>query len=427
MKLKLKRMGNQGGIMLVSVIVLALLLGVYLGGYMYWVYTENRLVAESQAWNAALANAEAGVEEGMAQINVTFGTNYYPSIRTNWANPAVGVYGPRSNTLSSGSYNVVITTTSACPTIISTGYAIVPIIGRQIVRTVQVTTTNASGFGNAMASQLNIDLKGNNILIDSYDSSDPLHSTNGMYYFPTRKAGGDVTSVNGFVNVNNADINGKLYTGPTGGSSVGANGYVGDLSWTGPGIEPGWWSSDFNVDMKPVQLPDTSSWIPATGVGTNAYLLTSGGYVINGDLSLKTGDTLFVAGFASLYVSGNVNMQGQSQVVIAPGAQLKLYVGGASASFTTVNTTGNAFSFQYYGLPSNTSLTWGGNATYVGTVYAPSASFNCGGGGSTAYDYQGSCVVNSVYFNGHFNFHFDENLKRSGPPTGFNVTSWQEL
>jgi hypothetical protein len=29
--------------------------------------------------------------------------------------------------------------------------------------------------------------------------------------------------------------------------------------------------------------------------------------------------------------------------------------------------------------------------------------------------------------NGHFNFHFDENLKRRGPMSGFQMKSWREL
>jgi hypothetical protein len=60
-------------------------------------------------------------------------------------------------------------------------------------------------------------------------------------------------------------------------------------------------------------------------------------------------------------------------------------------------------------------------------VYAPEAAFSCGGGGSTDFDYQGACVVYSASMNGHFNFHFDENLSRLGPPTGFSIISWREL
>src|SRR5436309_11390756 len=94
---------------LVITLILTVILGVSLGSYLLWVRSQNVLVAESQAWNAALAIAEAGIEEGLAQVNVGFGTNYLPSVATNgWGPLTAGVYGPRTNALVNGSYSVVI-------------------------------------------------------------------------------------------------------------------------------------------------------------------------------------------------------------------------------------------------------------------------------------------------------------------------------
>jgi hypothetical protein len=50
-----------------------------------------------------------------------------------------------------------------------------------------------------------------------------------------------------------------------------------------------------------------------------------------------------------------------------------------------------------------------------------------GGGGSTAYDFVGAAVVGSATMNGHFKFHYDENLTRNGPKSGYVATSWTEL
>src|SRR5262249_39459947 len=114
------------------------------------------------------------------------------------------------------------------------------------------------------------------------------------------------------------------------------------------------------------------------------------------------------------------------------GGRLQLDVGTKSGSSSktqlgAVNTTGTAYSFQYFGLPSNNSLSWGGNAVYTGTVYAPNADFDLGGGGSTDLDYQGACTVRSVSMNGHFNFHYDQALSRAKPGSGFTITAWREL
>src|SRR5262245_44256354 len=110
---------SQSGSVLVITLGLAIILGTTLGGYLYWVRTQHTLVAQSQGWNSALAIAEAGIEEGMAQANVVFGTNYLPSIQTNWPQALLnGAYGPRTNGVASGFYSVILIPTNPGPTII---------------------------------------------------------------------------------------------------------------------------------------------------------------------------------------------------------------------------------------------------------------------------------------------------------------------
>ena len=65
-----------------------------------------------------------------------------------------------------------------------------------------------------MAARRDITFNGNNIAVDSYDSGDPLYNTNGKYDANKRKAGGNIASTGGFISVGNADVKGKLYTGP---------------------------------------------------------------------------------------------------------------------------------------------------------------------------------------------------------------------
>jgi len=148
-------------------------------------------------------------------------------------------------------------------------------------------------------------------------------------------------------------------------------------------------------------------------------------------LNLKSGETLFVAPGAKavLYVTGDVLMSGGALIDVATNASLQLYAGGANATFTAVNIFSNslASSFQYYGLPSNRDLKWSGNAQFVGTVYAPSATFTLGGGGSSTMGYQGACIVYSLKMNGIFQFHYDENLRKLPYPGGLVVNSWREL
>lgn len=425
---------NRGSILLIALGII-IIIGIGLGSYLWLVRTQNMSAFRSMYWNAAMAHAEAGVEEAMAQLNpgaLNFSTNIDRSAN-GWGTSGSG-FGPVTRTLANGSYSTTIST-DAMPIITSVGYATMPSSSSLLSRTVQVTAQTSFSFQVAIAARNGIDFKGTEITVDSYDSADSAYSTGGFYDPAKRKAGGDVASIAGLINVQNADIKGKVMTGPTAPYPTLNNGEVGDLSWTTPGtIQPGWYRNDFNVDFPDVLVPYTTGLSPTVvsgsgGVTTN--IIGGTRYIINGDFSLKSGDVLYVTGKAYLYVTGNFTMQsggGKSSLIqIAPNSTLKLFVGGASSTFTTVNTSGNAATFQYFGLPSNTSVTWSGNATYLGTVYAPQAAFTLGGGGSTPLDFQGSAVVDSVNLNGHFSVHYDENLRRIGPVSGYRVMSWREL
>jgi hypothetical protein len=114
------------------------------------------------------------------------------------------------------------------------------------------------------------------------------------------------------------------------------------------------------------------------------------------------------------------------EVTVQPGASLQLFVGGPGAKLTSISSP-NAKSFQYYGLPANVSLNYGGNSDFKGIFYAPEAALTMGGGGSTILDFCGTYMVYSANLNGHFNFHFDETLPKLQVYRGYLATSWEEL
>jgi choice-of-anchor A domain-containing protein len=154
---------------------------------------------------------------------------------------------------------------------------------------------------------------------------------------------------------------------------------------------------------------------------------------MSGDYSISASSgSIYVAAGARvrLYVTSNF---GPSVIRVAGSGSgagnLQIYMGGSSftVSSQTMVDGGNAANLAYWGLPGNTSITFNGNASFVGTIYAPEADFTLGGGGSSTYDFCGSCVVKSITMNGHFSFHYDENLWRAGPARGYVATSWREL
>lgn len=161
---------------------------------------------------------------------------------------------------------------------------------------------------------------------------------------------------------------------------------------------------------------------------TYTYALRTGNYMAS-SLSMSGQDTMIVVGDAVLYTTGGFSMAGQSQIIIVPGASLKIYNNG-DANFAGngfLNQNGDTTKLSYYGMPGNTSLSLGGNASFTGSIYAPSADFSLNGGGNNNYDLVGATVTKTVSMHGHFNFHYDERLGRTGGATRYSVASWNEI
>ena len=416
--LRCARRTNQGSILLVT-LVLAVLLGTALCAYLSMLTQQKKQIARSQAWNDAVAVAEAGVEEALAQLNPGADAINVDLTANGWGSPSGGVYGPMTRILTNGTYTVYYTT-NTFPIIYSTGTVSIASMPTTLSRVIKVATTNVPLFGVGMAAQQNINFNGNNITIDSFNSQT---ASNGLYTAAVAGTNGSIASVAGTVNVGNANVYGNVYLGPTATDSVKANGIITGTVY-----------NDFNYAFPDVVLPTPTNnfWqpLPSGGSldGTNySVLFLTGGYfsanTVSGSICVAPGANVV------LYITGSA-----STTIIRVAASggvtgtLKLYMGGSSFTLSgqAVVESPYAANFQYYGLPSNTSITFSGNASYTGTIYAPEAAFTLGGGGSSTYDFVGASITKSVTMNGHFNFHYDVSLA-SVATRGFVAYSWQEL
>lgn len=425
---------ERATVLFVTLITTAIL-GAGLASYLRMVSTQNYSVARSQSWNRAVPVLEAGIEEALAQISTS--TAAASMINNGWT--LAGSQYVKERNLRGGDRFEARISVANPPVIEATGFVKIPLDDNEFVaRRVRVTTRSSSIFMKAMVAKGQINLNGNNIKTDSFDSSDPNYSTGGQYDPLKKKANGDVATNSGLVNslsVGNADIMGRVSTGPGGSVSIGANGAVGDAAWHAggnSGIQPGYSTDDMNVSFPDVEAPYLLG-LPLIGgnvSGTNyTYVLGSTDYQAS-SLSMASNHKLYVTGDARLYVTGNVSISGNAGIVIAPGASLKLYVAGTSAALGgngVSNYGGSATNFGYYGLPSNTSLSLSGNAAIVGTIYAPNAAFSLNGGGSNTYDFIGASVTSTVQMNGKFNFHYDELLGRMNGGGNYVITSWNEF
>ncbi|MDA1272757.1 MAG: hypothetical protein O2960_01715 [Verrucomicrobia bacterium] len=431
--MRLRTSTSEGSVLLVILFTVAII-GISMAAYLDMVGSQNISTMRSTQWNSGIPIAEAGIEEALTHL-------YYNPMNLaseGWV-LANGNY-TKERMLGTSKYVISIATSSP-PVIVSRAFVRVP-LGTNFMeppRTIRVTTTNDALFAKGMVAKGQIDLSGNNIRTDSFDSTDPAYNTGGAYDPAKAKDNGDIATNSAVIdslNVWNADIYGKASTGPGGTVSIGPNGSVGSKNWHlagNNGIEPGWASDDMNVSFPDVQAPFSGGALtPSSGSvnGTNyTYVLTSGNWEVS-SLSMSGQDNLIVMGDAVLYVTGSLSLAGQSFITIATNSSLHLYVAGASASLGgkgVVNTPGSAINFVYYGMPGNTSLSLSGNAAFTGAIYAPSANFTLGGGGNNTYDFVGASVSATVKMNGHFNFHYDENLGKAGPRRGYVITSWNEI
>jgi hypothetical protein len=451
---------TRASVLLVAVMITAIL-GITLVSYLTLVSFQSRSVARSQNWNQALVIAEAGVEEALQMVN-KYAELADASLLTNWVNTyAADSWSKAGNGYSlerywdaakTTFYRVYVTNLTAQNTeviIRSTGYITLPstiAASTTLSRTVEVRAKIDTLFNVAMAALGAIDLKGNGIATDSYDSSDPNFSTNGVYDPLKRKAGGDVatnnTITNSVLSVGNANVAGHLITGPYGTVDIGPNGSVGSIAWIDgnqKGIETGYRRNDMNVVFDDVTLPPTT-WLPTGaygegGSGTapdgnsydHVFLISERDYTVadNGTIYVGTNVTIRLKSTVGTFKPNRIYVAGTG----AGAGKLTTYLTGSSAVLDTQHETqsGKPANLVFYGLPSLTDLSYNGNGNFTGVIYAPQAKFSLNGGGSDTWDFIGASVTKVVQMNGHYHFHYDEDLKRNGPNKGYVARSWKEL
>lgn len=442
---------TQQGSTLAITLILCGILTFVLGYYFSMIESQHRMVARSQSWNEAMTVAEAGVEEALQLLNSGVQTPPAPAAIFPWKSATTGVYtndATRPGSKFGTSYyqvsinNWVAGATN--PVIVSRGNVLGPIGSPNLARTVRVGLKTRVTFPvkGPMIVEQSYNANGYNVGTDSFDS------TQGPYNPATPGTNGDIISLTtnaNAVQIGNGKIQGTVHTPPGGvqgvTATVGANGSVGDASWVAgsTGFETGHFKPDFNLpDFPDATLPNVTWLPPMSGTAANGLkydaLLPGGNFTIS-DLT----GSIYVSGTNTvLYVTGKIDVSGNAKngygpigIDIAPGASLTLYMGGATTTISgngIMNETKQASAFQYYGLPSNTSIALTGNGAFFGTIYAPEADFTLKGSGKqNTDDFTGASITKTTTMTGNFNFHYDEALGQLTTLGGYDPVSWAEL
>ena len=402
------------GSVLLSTLVIALLVGIVVGALLFVARQQNYFAYRSNVWCSEIPIAEAGIEEAMAHINsrATMG----------WAVNGWSLSGSnfvKTRVMGDDYFYTAISTTRP-PTIISVGYGRIPKQTNYMNRTVLVQTrSRVNGLG--VISKTTTTIVGS-AFINSFDSSDPLYSTGGLYDPTKPKDGAIVATTSGLrpaIDTGGGEIFGYAATGP-GGTAVGNVGSGTYLASSG-GIQTDHFRDDFNMAIPDVTEP-YSGGLPLPPIALGIYVLPTGDYISGTALTLNGGNTILITGKVRLYFKADFTIAGGGELRIAPGASLEIYLGAAGkfGGNGIVNGTLTAENCAIYGLPTCTTLDYNGGSGFIGTVYAPSADAKFAG----SSDASGSFVANSFTTSGGMNIHYDEALGRKGAV--FQISSWRE-
>lgn len=420
--MKHSRLQRSSGSVLLATMGFVLAIAAFMVAYLYVVQNSNRSVSRAQAWNSALAITEAGIEEGLANLNQV-------AITTN---PIATTFNPFSHNLNGGTYYVSSSAAGVVSTITSTGVVSAPLTGDAIPRAVRITAQRQALFSKGMVSMTTIDMKGNGVISDSYNS------TNGPYSSAPHGANGDVAALNGVVNIGNHTIDGNLYLGPNSTYSP---------PQSGQGGVTGTVYQDWNMQFPDAFLPTNDingnliSWTPApitnSGPSTIDHIFTNSGYYSitdNGNIIVAAGITvtLDVKQFsydlskATITIYGGTTNAG-SVIMYQESGSVTLGGTSSGGAFNNPPTipSNRPENFVYFGLPGVTSIKYNGSSDFVGVIYAPEADLELKGGGS-GVNFSGSLIVKSLTIDGNYNIHYDTSLL--GYYYGYYVAgSWQEL
>ncbi len=299
----------------------------------------------------------------------------------------------------------------------------------QVSRTIEILARPnvVNPFTLAMTLKSSLNMSGGGV-IDSFDSSNPLYSTSGLYDSTKRQSNGNVGMLNSTgSDLKNTFVYGKLaYTGPAPANATNVQGGL---------------TSPFSTTVNAVTDP---TWTPNNGLSViNGSATITGGSqssptrVKVSSLNVPGGGVLTLNGLASgapsyveIWVTGDFTTSGSGYILQGSNVHVTYYIDGQ------ITTSGGSFNNQsglaannviYATGKSNTTMTVSGSGNFIGLVDAPSYNVTLSG----AANFSGAFIANTMIISGGASMHYDQSaakyLHQSRGASGFNVGSWTEV
>jgi hypothetical protein len=419
---------SNSGSVLVGALIFVLMIAVFLYSYLWLVSSSNQSVARAQRWNSALAVAEAGIEEGLANLNSTVTVSTSSNAISFTPNPLRNSLVIGLNGSYIGNYivsNYVDTTSMTNLVLISTGIVSAPITGDVITRTVRVVAHREGLVTKGIVALYGTDLSGNggDPIFNSYDSRFAAYNPNSYF------TNGTISVLSGVLDLANHTVAGNVNLGdsasinPTShGNITGTTNYGWNMQYPEVTTLP---QTDANGNPLPSMWPDA----PLTK-SPKMHVFTNSGYYTIRDtysISVPAGVTVTLDVKVSTYdmTASSISIDGGT----TNAGTLIVYQESGTAAFGKTSmgaVNNNPINFQYFGMPGVTEVDLsGGGTVFQGVFYAPDSLMTMNGGGSDV-NFMGGFVVNSLTDKGHYLIHYDKSLE-GYYYSYFVPSSWQEL
>lgn len=404
------RMNQRNGSVLVLVL-LVVLIGFIVGSGLMTLGTQSRIAAINTVRDMhARAAADAGLDSAIQQINSAVASK-------SWSD---GVVPTAENQLLALTDSIYSYKTSYEET---KGYEIVSVGTNEYrTRTVRAMLGLKGVFNSAIQCKNSIILKSGTV-IDAIDSTISLNpdDCDESVMIGTNSINSDAIVLNSGV-----QVDGDVVIGVGGDTNT----VIKDLGATTDSKYPMPTASEFPTVSAPALIGPDSEIKVKTGEMT---LGSGGNYPSTGrfsGISLGQGAQLRVIGDCTLYITGDVDMGQDSEIILdnSKDAKLTIYLDGdwISDNSSGINNQGETFDFRLYGTSTDSQeINLKAKSEMIGIVYAPNADITIFSGG----DIYGSFVANNFELKNPANFFYDVALKTvsvTDEGARFVINRWDE-
>jgi hypothetical protein len=507
---------NRKGSVLIIVLLTITILTMICAGSLYITSQDANATTQATSWQQSLTGAEAAVDLAMNALDTNTWTGWYtvtgslpkskPTDTTTpacvtcapavgqynyYVPPALSVQGEASNTMNmwvtvdpvnatfknnnNQSYRVRATGVVGAPgparvsnqkldndlRKISLRYdrnAGTAVTTPQASRTIEViaqpVATTAGTFGIVSKNTF---IMGGNGFIDSFDSSNPFKSTNGLYDQSKRQSHGDVGILNstGSTLQNGAYLYGNLtYSGPAVQQTKNVQGTISTpFTATVPSVSaPNWPAGSYSTSLPAAQgnvitIQGSPNANPPTGTPSNPLRYQVSSIILSGHATISvksptdnTGNPLPGYDNVQIWITGtgvtgnvlsitgnNAGITQDSNASVTYWVQGDIYIAGQGIA----NNSGLAKNLIIDGVsPSNGSTQTAyiaGNGDFIGVLDLPAFNTTYAGNG----DISGAIIANTLTIqgSGKGSFHYDEALNgllQLSGPNNYSYASWFE-